>query len=89
MTFAERLPSGLLAGWMTSPDPIVATVMATQSFDCVAIDMQHSNVDLEAATAMIPLIKGFGKPLLFRLPLDAFSVGAQLLDHGADGLIAQ
>src|SRR4051812_25104623 len=41
--------SGLLTGWVSIPDPLVAGIIAREGVDCVTLDMQHGTVDVACA----------------------------------------
>jgi 4-hydroxy-2-oxoheptanedioate aldolase len=89
-SLAERFAAGesLLSGWCTLPEPLVAEAVARAGFDAVTLDMQHGLIDLAAACRLIPAVRHAGSRVGVRIPVGGFQIAAQLLDSGADMVIA-
>ncbi len=87
---AERFAARetLFSAWVSLPDPMVAALLARESFDAVTLDMQHGAVDLASAIRGVDAIAAAGKPAVVRLPVEAFPLASQMLDAGASAIIA-
>jgi 2-keto-3-deoxy-L-rhamnonate aldolase RhmA len=88
----ERLRSGgyVLGSWVNSGSSVIAEVMALAGFDFLAIDSEHSAVDLPQAQILFQAIAS-GDPEcapFIRLPGNDYSVTKRFLDAGATGVIA-
>lgn len=88
--FSDRLRKGrgLLTGWVSIPDPLAASHLAQEDFDCIVLDMQHGQVDLASAIKGIAHVALAGKPAIVRVPVGDFATASQVLDAGAVGIIA-
>ena len=80
--------SGLLTGWVSIPDPLVAGIIAREGVDCVTLDMQHGTVDVACAVQGIAQVLLAGRPALVRVPVGDFATASRMLDCGASGIIA-
>jgi 4-hydroxy-2-oxoheptanedioate aldolase len=80
--------SGLLTGWVSMPDPLVAGVVARENLDAVTLDMQHGMVTEASAVLGIGQVVLAGKPAIVRIPVGDFSTASRMLDAGASGIIA-
>lgn len=79
-----------LGSWLGTASPIVAELMAACGFDFLAVDAEHSAVDLPQAQALFQAIRA-GNPdcaPLVRLPGTDYSVTKRYMDAGAAGVIA-
>jgi 4-hydroxy-2-oxoheptanedioate aldolase len=87
---SQRFLSGspVLSAWCGIPEPAIAGLLAGEAFDAVTLDMQHSAMDLAAATRALPLVAAAGKPTLVRIPVGEFATASRLLDAGASAVIA-
>jgi len=68
--------------------PSITEIFAQGPFDFLAIDMEHSTINLEQAQRIIAASQAFGKPCLPRPVSHSNDYIKPLLDSGADGLIA-
>jgi len=90
----ERLAGRLAANgealfaWVTVNEPGVAEWLARESFDAVALDMQHGAIDFAGAARSILGVALAGKPTIVRVPIGQFALASQLLDSGASGILA-
>jgi 4-hydroxy-2-oxoheptanedioate aldolase len=93
-TVLERLAGRLaangeaLCAWVTVNEPGVAEWLARESFDAVALDMQHGAIDFDGAARSILGVALAGKPTIVRVPIGQFALASQLLDSGASGILA-
>lgn len=80
----------VLGSWINSASPIIAEVMAYSGFDFLAIDVEHSAVDLFQTQVLIQAIQAGNKHChpLVRLPSTEKSLIKRYLDAGASGVIA-
>lgn len=79
---------GLITGWVTMPEPLVAAHLAQEDVDAVCLDMQHGQIDIRAAVPAISQILAAGKPAIVRVPVGDFATASRVLDVGASGIIA-
>lgn len=89
----SMLPASLRAGpvfaaWVATPAPAIIEALARAGFGAVVLDMQHGGFDETSAAAGIAAGALAGKPVLARVPIDAFPAASGLLDAGAAGIIA-
>jgi 4-hydroxy-2-oxoheptanedioate aldolase len=89
-SLASRIldPGGLITGWATIPDPLVAAHLAQEDLDAVCLDMQHGHFDVRSAILAIAQILMAGKPAIVRVPVRDFPTASRMLDAGASGIIA-
>jgi 4-hydroxy-2-oxoheptanedioate aldolase len=80
--------SGLLTGWVSMPDPLLAGVVAREDLDAVTLDMQHGMVTTASAVLGIGQVALAGKPAIVRIPVGDFATASRMLDAGASGIIA-
>lgn len=87
---AARLRSGetQFAAWSSTPSPLVIETLASQAFDVIVLDGQHGQHDFASMAAGVAAAGLHRVPVLARIPIGQFSMGAQLLDAGALGIIA-
>lgn len=78
----------LLTGWVTIPDPMVASVVAREEVDAVTIDLQHTAIGLHDVVRLLPAIHAEGKPMLTRIPVGDFALASRLIDLGTSAVIA-
>jgi len=88
----SRLASGvpMIGSWLNTASPIVAELMAACGFDFIAVDAEHSAVDLPRTQGLFQAIRS-GNPdcaALVRLPGTDYSVTKRYMDAGAAGVIA-
>jgi 4-hydroxy-2-oxoheptanedioate aldolase len=78
----------LMSAWLGIPDPWISAIMASEDFDLITYDMQHSALSYDTVVRGIPLVQAAGKPAVVRIPVGDFTTGSRLLDAGASGIIA-
>jgi len=88
----SRLASGVpvVGSWLNTASPIAAELMAACGFDFIAVDAEHSAVELPQAQALFQAVRA-GNPdcaALVRLPGTDYSVTKRYMDAGAAGVIA-
>lgn len=84
-----RLSQGLpcIGAWATIPSPFVAEAMASCGFHWLAVDLEHSPIDLDAAAAIFLAAERHNVAPMARLPSADPYLARRLLDAGAAGLI--
>ncbi|MBF0108448.1 MAG: 2,4-dihydroxyhept-2-ene-1,7-dioic acid aldolase [Magnetococcales bacterium] len=89
MNLKEKLQGGILSvgSWLSLPLSAHAEIMARAGFDWLALDMEHSVIDLETAEAMIRTIDLCGVTPLVRLTSNDPNQIKRLMDAGAHGVI--
>jgi len=87
---AERLRSGptQFAAWSGAPSPLVIETLAHQDFDLIVLDGQHGQHDLASIVGGITAAGLHRVPVIARIPIGQFAMGAQIIDAGALGIIA-
>lgn len=80
--------SGLITAWVSMPDPIVVAHLAQEAFDCIVLDLQHGQMEFNAAVLAISQAGLRGLPVIVRVPVGGFALASRLLDVGAAGIIA-
>lgn len=80
--------SGLISAWVSMPDPIVVAHLAQEEFDCIVLDLQHGQMEFNAAVLAIAEAALRGIPVVVRVPVGGFALASRLLDVGAAGIIA-
>lgn len=85
----EKLRRGepALGAWIMIGHPTVAEVLAGEGFDWIAVDMEHTPIDLGAFHQIALAVSGRGVDLLVRLPSNDPVLTKRVLDCGADGII--
>jgi len=85
----KKLQSGeaALGGWITIGHPTIAEIMAGEGFDWIAVDMEHTSIDVRAFHEIALAVKGTEVDLLARLPANDPVVAKLVLDSGANGII--
>ncbi len=78
----------LLTAWTGIPDPLLAGLLARESFDTVTLDMQHGAQDIASVTLGIGMVSAAGKPTIVRIPVGQFPIASRVLDLGASAVIA-
>lgn len=88
-TLSSSLRQGRAAfgSWIQLGDPAIAEIMATAGFDWLAIDLEHSAIDLAAAAALIRVIDLAGCVPLVRLSANDPTQAQRVMDLGAAGII--
>lgn len=78
---------GALNGWVSTPSPMQAEMMALQDFDSLTVDLQHGLIEYSDALLLLQTIHGHGKTALARVPWNEPGIIMKLLDAGALGII--
>ena len=73
--------------WLQSGNTAIAEVMATAGFDWLAVDLEHSAIDLETAFTLIQVIDLAGCAPLVRLSANDPVQAKRVMDAGAWGVI--
>lgn len=92
MTIRRTLRDGgtVIGTWLQTASPVVAELLAALGFDFVAVDAEHSAVDVPQAQALCQAIRA-GNPAcapLVRLPGSDYAMVKRYMDAGAAGVIA-
>jgi len=92
MSLCAALREGVpvIGSWLNTASPIAAELMAACGFDFLAVDAEHSAVDLPRTQALFQAIRS-GSPdcaALVRLPGTDYSLTKRYMDAGAEGVIA-
>lgn len=77
----------VINGWLHIPSGWSAEVMAHAGFDSLCIDMQHGQLDFNAAMEMLRAISTTDTVPLARVPWNEPGITGRLLDAGAYGII--
>jgi len=85
----EKLKRGepALGGWIMIGHPTVAEIMAGEGFDWIAVDMEHTPIDVQMFQNMALAVKGSDCDLLVRLHSCDAVQAKKVLDAGASGII--
>ena len=84
-TLREGRPA--FGSWLQSGNSAVAEVMARAGFDWLAIDLEHSTIDLETTFTLIQVIDLAGCAPLVRLSANDPVQAKRVMDAGAWGVI--
>lgn len=89
MNLKQRIRSGKLTigSWVTIDNEIVAEIMARQGFDWLALDMEHSAIDLSMAQRLVRAIELNGSSPLVRVGENDSNLIKRVMDTGAHGVI--
>ena len=84
----KKLLSRLSIGsWITLGHPAIAEIMATAGFDWLAVDLEHSAINIGQAEELIRTIDLKGTPALVRLSSNNAEQIKRVMDSGAQGVI--
>lgn len=83
----EGINGGTLGTWIKLSSPESVEIMAYAGFDFVVIDLEHTTLDLGAASTHIALARALGVDPLVRVPDHGLSVIQRVLDAGAAGVV--
>lgn len=78
---------GTLGTWIKLAGPESVEIMAHAGFDFVVVDLEHTTLDLGAASAHIAMARALGVDPLVRVPDHGRSVIQRVLDAGAAGVV--
>ena len=76
-----------IGSWITIDHPIIPDIFAQASFDFLAVDMEHSSIELRNLLNMLISIKSCGIPSLVRVGENNPNLIKRVMDIGADGVI--
>ncbi|MCA9400632.1 MAG: 2,4-dihydroxyhept-2-ene-1,7-dioic acid aldolase [Candidatus Omnitrophica bacterium] len=76
-----------IGSWITIGNEIVAEAMASQDFDWLVVDMEHSAIELPQAQNLIRVIDLKGKVPLVRVGENNPNIIKRVMDAGAYGVI--
>jgi len=87
-----KLASGgcVIGSWIHTASPVVTELMAAAGFDFLAIDAEHSPVDIPQAQVLFQAMRSGNAECaaMVRLPATDYAVTKHYLDAGAIGVIA-
>lgn len=76
-----------LGSWLMMGNSTNAEVMAQVGFDWLAIDLEHTSIDLETTKNLIQIIQSKSVKALVRVSKNEEVIIKKVLDMGADGII--
>ena len=76
-----------LGTWIKLSSPESVEIMVHAGFDFVVIDLEHTTLDLGAASTHIAMARALGVDPLVRVPDHGLSVIQRVLDAGAAGVV--
>lgn len=82
-----RKKSASIGSWITIPHPSVAEIMARAGFEWLAVDMEHSPMEISTTEEMIRVIQSCGLPALVRVGENNSTLIKRVMDSGASGVI--
>lgn len=85
----QALKKGKVAvgSWLQIANITIAEIMAKSGFDWVAVDMEHSSIDLKDLEPIMAILAANGTAPLVRLPYNAPMLAKRIMDVGAYGII--
>jgi 2-keto-3-deoxy-L-rhamnonate aldolase RhmA len=83
----DGINGGTLGTWIKLSSPESVEIMAYAGFDFVVIDLEHTTLDLGAASTHIAMARALGVDPLVRVPDHGLSVIQRVLDAGAAGVV--
>jgi 4-hydroxy-2-oxoheptanedioate aldolase len=93
MTYANPFLARLVAGdasigsWVSTPDPVIAEIIASCGFDHVIADLQHGSLELGTLIPVLGAITTGGSVPIVRVPWNDPVVIGKALDLGALGVV--
>ena len=89
MKLKKKLNNNILSvgGWMTIPSPIIAEIMSKSNFDWIAIDLEHSSINISQAEDLIRIIDLSNKIPLVRVTSNNPDQIKRVMDLGSHGVI--
>lgn len=87
--FLARLDAGeaSIGSWLSTPDPVIAEIIASTGFDHVLADMQHGSIELANLVPILSAITIGGSVPIVRVPWNDPVVIGKALDLGALGVV--
>jgi 2-keto-3-deoxy-L-rhamnonate aldolase RhmA len=83
----DGINGGALGTWVKLSSPESTEIMAFAGFDFVVVDLEHTTLDLTAASTHIATARALGVDPLVRVPDHGHSVIQRILDAGAAGVV--
>ncbi|MBO6523633.1 MAG: hypothetical protein JJ971_07415 [Balneolaceae bacterium] len=85
----QETSNPIIGSWLCSGSSVIAELMAISGYDFLAIDVEHSPVDLEKSFGLLQAIKSGNRKCraLVRVSGNSYSENKRYLDAGADGII--
>lgn len=83
----DGINGGTLGTWIKLSSPESVEIMAYAGFDFVVTDLEHTTLDLGAASTHIAMARALGVYPLVRVPDHGLSVIQRVLDAGAAGVV--
>ncbi|MEU5517199.1 MULTISPECIES: HpcH/HpaI aldolase family protein [Streptomyces] len=83
----DGINGGTLGTWIKLSSPESVEIMAYAGFDFVVIDLEHTTLNLGAASTHIAMARALGVDPLVRVPDHGLSVIQRVLDAGAAGVV--
>ncbi|MEO3892347.1 aldolase/citrate lyase family protein [Nonomuraea sp. B5E05] len=83
----DGINGGTLGTWIKLSSNESVEIMAHAGFDFVVIDLEHTTLDLGAASTHIAMARALGVDPLVRVPDHGLSVIQRVLDAGAAGVV--
>lgn len=77
----------VVGSWLTLAHPAIAEIMSKAGFDWIAIDLEHSVINIREAEEMIRVIELSGCSPLVRLTSNNADLIKRVMDAGAHGII--
>ena len=77
----------MFGGWISFSHPSITEIFSSMDVDFVAIDMEHSTINLDQSQRIIAASQSNGVPCLPRPVSKSNDYFKPILDSGADGLI--
>ncbi|NWF51024.1 MAG: 2,4-dihydroxyhept-2-ene-1,7-dioic acid aldolase [Ignavibacteriaceae bacterium] len=76
-----------IGSWITIGHHSIVEILSTAGFEWLAIDLEHSSIDLETAQNLIAHIKSNNMAALVRVGKNEEVIIKRVMDAGADGVI--
>lgn len=76
-----------IGSWIMMGDPTSVEVMALAGFDWLAIDIEHTSINLDKLNVLIQIIQAKKIKALVRVSKNEEVIIKKILDMGADGII--
>lgn len=76
-----------IGSWITLPSPSIAEIMAKSGFDWLAVDLEHSAINITQAEDLIRTIDLCGAKPLVRLTSNDKNQIKRVMDSGSHGII--
>lgn len=76
-----------IGSWVSTPDPVIAEIIAASGFDHVLADMQHGSIELGNLVPVLTAISNGGSVPIVRVPSNDPVVIGKALDLGALGVV--